>query len=58
METKFHSDRQDDPAFVQSFSEWLDSRKDSLPEPEDFPEWLKRNEDDIDQQSESTRTTG
>jgi hypothetical protein len=37
----------EDPEFIKSFSEWLDSRGDSLPEPESFSEWLKQNDDDI-----------
>jgi hypothetical protein len=36
-----------DPEYIKSFSEWLDSREDSLPEPESFSEWLKQNGDDI-----------
>lgn len=43
-----------DPTFAESFSEWLDSNNDSLPEPESFSEWLNQNDDAILQRSEAT----
>jgi hypothetical protein len=48
----------DDPDFIQSFSEWLDSREDSLPEPESFSDWLKQNDDAILERPETSRPAG
>jgi hypothetical protein len=32
---------------AESFSEWLDSRGDHLPVPQDFTEWLQETNDSI-----------
>jgi hypothetical protein len=47
-----------DPEFIKSFSEWLDSNNDSLPEPESFSEWLRQNDDAILERAEAARAAG
>lgn len=38
---------ENDLAYVESFSQWLDQNNDSLPEPESFSDWLNQNDDSV-----------